>query len=87
VRLGVFTELRRDAVTGVPVARIVLADDAARLLTSEMIRGRGADRGWGIVADLLRRSDGSADVSPAPAAGYAKGVVLEVPAVEPEPTA
>jgi hypothetical protein len=49
-----------------------------------MIRGRGADRGWGIVADLLRRSDGSADVSPAPAAGFAKGVVLEVPAVEPE---
>jgi tetratricopeptide (TPR) repeat protein len=84
VRLGVFSELRRDAVTGAPVARIVLADDAARPLTSDMIRGRGADRGWGIVADLLRRSDGSADVSPAPAAGFAKGVVLEVPAVEPE---
>ena len=86
VCLGVFAQLRRDAVTGALVARIVLADDAARPLTSEMIRGRGADRGWGIVADLLRRSDGSADVGPAPAAGYAKGVVLEVPAVEPEPT-
>jgi tetratricopeptide (TPR) repeat protein len=87
VRLGVFTELRRDAVTGAPVARIALADDAARPLTSEILRGRGADRGWGIVADLLRRSDGSADVGPAPAAGYAKCVILEVPAVEPEPAA
>jgi tetratricopeptide (TPR) repeat protein len=87
LRLGVFAELRRDAVTGAPVARIVLADDVARPLTSEMIRDRGADRGWGIVAELLRRSDGSADVCPAPAAGYVKGIALEVPAVEPEPPA
>jgi signal transduction histidine kinase len=87
VRLGIFTQLRRDAVTAAPVARIILADDAARPLAPEMIRGRGADRGWGIVADLLRRSDGSADMGSAPSAGYAKGVVLEVPAVEPEPPA
>jgi tetratricopeptide (TPR) repeat protein len=82
VRLGVFAELRRDPVTGAPVARVVLADNVPRPLTADMIRGRGADRGWGVVADLLRRHDGSADVSAPPAAGYVKGIVIEVPAVE-----
>jgi hypothetical protein len=49
-----------------------------------MIRGRGADRGWGLVADLVRRHEGAADVGPAPATGYRKGIVLELPALEPE---
>ena len=83
VRLGVFAELRRDPVTGAPIARMVLADDVPRSLTAEMIRGRGADRGWGVVADLLRRHDGSADVGPPPTAGYVKGIVIEAPALEP----
>jgi Tfp pilus assembly protein PilF len=83
VRLGVFAELRRDPVTGAPIARVVLADNVPRPLTAEMIRGRGADRGWGVVADLLRRHDGSADVGAPPAAGYVKGIVIEAPALEP----
>jgi tetratricopeptide (TPR) repeat protein len=84
VRLGVSAELLRDPVTGAPTARFILADNLPGALTAEMIRGRAADRGWGIVADLVRRHDGTADVRPAPAPGYGKGVVLELPALEPE---
>jgi len=47
-----------------------------------MIRGRAADRGWGVVADLVRKHEGTADVVAAPASGYCKGIVLEVPALE-----
>ena len=84
VRLGVFAQLLRDPVTGTPVARIVLADNVPRPLTAEMIRGRAADRGWGVVADLVRRNEGTADVGPPPASSYRKGIVLELPALEPE---
>jgi hypothetical protein len=87
VRLGVSAELLRDPVTGAPTARLILADNLPGALTAEMIRGRAADRGWGIVADLVRRHDGTADVGPAPAPGYGKGVVLELPALEPEGSA
>jgi tetratricopeptide (TPR) repeat protein len=83
VRLGVFAQLLRDPITGTPVARLVLADNVPRPLTAEMIRGRAADRGWGVVADLVRRNDGTADVGPAPEAPYRKGIVLELPALEP----
>jgi tetratricopeptide (TPR) repeat protein len=84
VRLGVSAELFRDPVTGTPTARFILADNVPAALTTEMIRGRGADRGWGLVADLVRRHEGAADVGPAPATGYRKGIVLELPALEPE---
>lgn len=84
VRLGLFSELLRDPITGAAIARVVLADNVPTPLTAEMIRGRGADRGWGVIADLVRRHDGLADVGPAPAPGYVKGIVIEVPAVEPE---
>jgi tetratricopeptide (TPR) repeat protein len=87
VRLGVSAELLRDPVTGAPTARFILADNLPGALTAEMIRGRAADRGWGIVADLVRRHDGTADVGPAPAPGYGKSVVLELPALEPEGSA
>jgi cytochrome c-type biogenesis protein CcmH/NrfG len=82
VRLGVSAELFRDPVTGTPTARFILADNVPAALTTEMIRGRGADRGWGVVADLVRRHEGVADVGPAPATGYRKGIVLELPALE-----
>jgi signal transduction histidine kinase len=84
VRLGVFAELARDAVTGTPVARFVLADDLPGALTSEMIRGRAADRGWGVVADLVRRHEGSVEVVSPPAGGYRKGIRIDLPALEPE---
>ena len=82
LRLGVFAGLARDPITGTPVARFVLADNVPRPLTAEMIRGRAADRGWGVVADLVRKHEGTADVVAAPASGYCKGIVLEVPALE-----
>jgi tetratricopeptide (TPR) repeat protein len=82
VRLALSVEARRDPVTGERRLRIVLSDDAPGPLTTEMIRGRAADRGWGVVADLVRRHDGLVDVGPPPAAGFAKSVVLDFPAVE-----
>ena len=83
VRLGIFAQLLRDPVTGTPIARLVLADNVPRSLTAEMIRGRAADRGWGVVADLVRRHEGTADVVPPPAHPYRKGIALELPALEP----
>ena len=83
VRLGIFAQLLRDPVTGTPIARLVLADNVPRSLTAEMIRGRAADRGWGVVADLVRRHEGTTDVVPPPAPPYRKGIALEMPALEP----
>ncbi|HEU5248474.1 MAG TPA: tetratricopeptide repeat protein [Thermoanaerobaculia bacterium] len=82
LRLGVSAEIARDPITGTPIARFVLADNLAAPLTTEMIRGRAADRGWGVVADLVRRNDGFVDIGPPPTPAYRKGIVLEVPAVE-----
>jgi signal transduction histidine kinase len=82
LHLGIAAEVVRDPITGTPAARFVLADDLAAPLTTEMLRGRAADRGWGVVADLVRRHEGVVDVGPAPTPAYRKGIVLEVPAVE-----
>jgi hypothetical protein len=51
-------------VTGQALARFVLFDGDPRLLTAEMIRGRGVERSLGVVADLVRRWDGLVDVTP-----------------------
>ena len=83
-RLGLFAEERRDGVTGQALGRFVLYDADPRLLTTEMIRGRAAERGLGVVADVVRRWDGVVDVVPG-AAGFSKGVALEFPAVEEAP--
>jgi Tfp pilus assembly protein PilF len=72
----------RDPVTGQRILRLVLADDVARPLTTEMIRGRAAERGLGIVADLVRLHEGTVEVGPPPAPGFVKGIVLELPALE-----
>ena len=84
LRLAFSAELVRDFVTQLPIARFVLADNLPAPLTAEMIRGRAADRGWGIVADLVRTHDGIVDVAPSPAPGFRKGIVIELPALEPE---
>ena len=49
-----------------------------------MIRGRAAERGLGVVADVVRRWDGVVDVVPG-AAGWAKGVAVEFGVVEEAP--
>ena len=83
VRLGLAIESRRDPVTQERRLRVCLADNLPGALTTEMIRGRAADRGWGVVADLVRRHDGSVDVGPPPdsSAGFVKSIVLEFPAL------
>jgi hypothetical protein len=83
-RLGVLADESRDAITGQRLLRLVLLDDGPRALTAEMIRGRAADRGLGVVADLVRVHEGSIDVSAAPSPGFTKGVVLDLPALEEE---
>lgn len=82
--LGLAAERVDDPVTGESTARIVLFDDVPRRLTAEMLRGRAAERGLGVVADLVRRSGGFVDVVPPRSAGYQKGVAVELPAVEVE---
>jgi Flp pilus assembly protein TadD len=81
-RLAVCATDARDPITGQRVLRLVLADDVARPLTTEMIRGRAAERGLGIVADLVRLHEGTVEVGPPPAPGFVKGIVLELPALE-----
>ncbi|HEY1252300.1 MAG TPA: tetratricopeptide repeat protein [Thermoanaerobaculia bacterium] len=82
VRLGLSAERRRDAVTGEARLRLVLADDLAGGIDAARIRARESERGLGVVAELLRRSDGSLEVVPPPAAGFAKGIAVELPAAE-----
>ncbi len=80
-QLGILAERRRDPVTGQAQGRFVLYDVDPRPLTAEMIRGRAAERGLGVVADVVRRWDGIVDVVPG-APGWAKGVAVEFAVVE-----
>ena len=80
-QLGLGIERRRDPVTGEAIARLSLADDVPGTVTAEMIRGRAVDRGWGIIADLVRRNGGSVDVA-VTSPPWRKAIVLEFPAAE-----
>ncbi|MGA7990366.1 MAG: hypothetical protein WCC53_02935, partial [Thermoanaerobaculia bacterium] len=80
-RLALLAEERRDPVTGQAQARFVLFDADPRPLTAEMIRGRAAERGLGVVADVMRLWDGAVDVVPG-TPGFTKGVSVEFPVVE-----
>jgi tetratricopeptide (TPR) repeat protein len=83
-RLVLLAEERRDPVTGQALGRFVLFDADPRPLTVEMIRGRAAERGLGVVADVVRRWDGAVDVVPG-ARGCVKGVSVEFPVAEEMP--
>lgn len=85
--LALRADKERDPITGEALVRFVLGDDIPRPLTTEMIRGRAAERGLGIVADLVRRNEGMVDVGPPPigAERLRKGIVIQLPAVEEEP--
>ncbi|HEY3204654.1 MAG TPA: hypothetical protein VGL03_13465 [Thermoanaerobaculia bacterium] len=82
VRLGLLAQRRRDPITGEARLRIVLADDLASTLSPAQIRSRPADRGWGVIVELLRRNDGAFDVTAPPAPGFTKGIALDLPALE-----
>jgi hypothetical protein len=77
-RVGLFGELVRDRVTGEPSLRFALADNAPGKLTTEMIRERSAERGWGVVAELLHSHGGRIAVSPSVDPRYAKRIVIEL---------
>ena len=81
-RLALSAAARRDAVTGVGYLRLVLADDLPGTLTIEEVRARSSDRGLGVVAEILRRSEGTIEIVPAPSPGFTKGIAVELPIVE-----
>ena len=81
-RLALSAAKRRDAVTGEARLTIVLADDIPRALTADEVRARTPDRGLGVVVEILRRNEGTIDVIAAPAAGFTKGIRIELPIVE-----
>ncbi len=83
-RLSLLAEAGRDPVTGQAQGRFVLYDADPRPLTAEMIRGRAAERGLGVVADVVRRWDGAVDVVPG-TPGWTKGVAVEFAVVEEAP--
>ena len=76
-RLGLLAEERRDPVTGQARDASSSTTRDPRPLTAEMIRGRAAERGLGVVADVVRRWDGAVDVVPPAPPGYTKGVSVE----------
>ncbi len=82
VRLGLSVELIRDAATGEARLHMMLADDLPGALSSDALRARPAERGWGVIADLLRRNDSAFAVTEAPARGFTKGIALDFPAIE-----
>jgi hypothetical protein len=69
LRLGLCAEKRRDPVTGESRLRLVLVDDLAGGIDSASLRERAAERGLGVVVELLRKSEGSVEVVPAPGSG------------------
>lgn len=82
IELALGAESLSDPVTGQALVRFLLADNIPRPLTAEMIRGRAAERGLGVVADLVRRHDGFVDVAEPPEGSWVKAIVVELPAVE-----
>jgi len=81
-RLGISAAERRDTITGEARLDIVLFDDAPGMLTREELQNRPLDRGLGVVAEILRRNDGSIDVVAPAAAGFTKGIRVGLPTVE-----
>lgn len=84
--LGLSGEAARDPVTAEPLLRLRLADPLESPLTADMIRGRAADRGLGVVADIVRAAEGFVDVvgPPEGTTGFRKAVLVELPALERE---
>ena len=77
-RIGLFGEVVRDRATGEPSLRFALADNAPGKLTTEMIRERSAERGWGVVAELLHSHGGRIAVAQSVDPRYSKRIVIEL---------
>ena len=82
VRLGLSAGSRRDGATGEARLVLILADDLPGMLSAEELRNRPAERGWGVIAEILRRNDGTFDITPPPARGFTKGIGLDLPAID-----
>jgi tetratricopeptide (TPR) repeat protein len=86
-RVGLTVEEEEDLITGHEHVALRFLDDAPGELTDEMVRGRGIERGLGLVVDLVARHEGSVTVERDPAersAGWAKAVVVRLARAENE---
>ena len=81
VGIGLHREL--DDITGLETLVMSVLDRSPEPLTDEMLRGRYADRGMGITADLLSRYDGAVSVESR--TGWSKAVVVRFFCVEGAP--
>jgi cytochrome c-type biogenesis protein CcmH/NrfG len=81
-RLGISASGRRDAITGEARLHVVLFDDVPGTPTRSDLRDRPPDRGLGVVAEILRRNDGSIEVVEPDAPGFTKGIRVDLPTVE-----
>ena len=82
VRLGLSAEAHRDAATGEARLRLVLADDLPETLSADELRTRPAERGWGVIVEILRRNDAGFEVTSPPARGFTKGIAIDLSAIE-----
>ena len=74
VRLGLSAETRRDGGDrGSRASLLVLADDLPGSLSAEELRSRPAERGWGVIAEILRRNDAAFDVDASARARFHEG--------------
>ncbi len=80
IELGISLTRELDEITALETLAISMMDRSPEPLTNEMLRGRYADRGMGITADLLSRYDGSIAVEPRET--WSKAVVIRFFCVE-----
>lgn len=80
ITVGIGLHREFDDITGLETLVMSVLDRSPEPLTDEMLRGRYADRGMGITADLLSRYDGAVSVESR--AGWSKAVVVRFFCVE-----
>ena len=80
IEIGISLTRELDEITALETLAISMMDRSPEPLTNEMLRGRYADRGMGITADLLSRYDGSIAVEPRET--WSKAVVIRFFCVE-----
>jgi tetratricopeptide (TPR) repeat protein len=80
LEVGISLTRELDEITALETLAISLMDRSPEPLTNEMLRGRYADRGMGITADLLSRYDGSIAVESRET--WSKAVVIRFFCVE-----
>jgi signal transduction histidine kinase len=79
-RVGIAVGTEEDPVTYLERVVVRVRDDAARRISTAMIRSRYIEGGLGLTVDLISRNGGSIHVEDEP--GWSKAVVVRLPRVE-----